>query len=69
MNVPFSNPSEKENGTYFIGYARHWQVTKRMLEGMFTNSDRLLDFSTPVSGEVFFIPSKSVLAAIADNTL
>ncbi len=69
MNVPFSNPSEKENGTYFIGYARHWQVTKRMLEGMFTKSDRLLDFSTPVSGEVFFIPSKSVLAAIADNTL
>ena len=31
MNVPFSNPAKNENGTYFIGYARHWMVTKRML--------------------------------------
>jgi putative iron-dependent peroxidase len=67
MNVPFSNPAEGLNGTYFIGYARHWAVTKRMLEGMFTNSDRLLDFSTPVSGELFFIPSLSVLGKIADG--
>jgi putative iron-dependent peroxidase len=67
MNVPFANPAEGENGTYFIGYARHWEVTKRMLTGMFTNSDRLLDFSTPTSGEVFFIPSLSLLGKIADG--
>jgi putative iron-dependent peroxidase len=67
MNVPFSNPTEGLNGTYFIGYARHWTVTKRMLEGMFSKSDRLLDFSTPVSGELFFIPSLSVLGKIADG--
>ncbi|ARY90732.1 MULTISPECIES: Dyp-type peroxidase [Lacticaseibacillus] len=69
MNVPFSNPAEKINGTYFIGYARHWTVTKRMLQGMFDNSDRLLDFSTPLTGELFFIPSKSVLGQIADGEL
>ncbi|BAN73604.1 truncated peroxidase [Lacticaseibacillus casei DSM 20011 = JCM 1134 = ATCC 393] len=69
MNVPFSNPAEKINGTYFIGYARHWAVTKRMLQGMFDNSDRLLDFSTPLTGELFFIPSKSVLGQIADGEL
>ncbi|WP_262316713.1 Dyp-type peroxidase [Lacticaseibacillus parakribbianus] len=67
MNVPFSNPAEGLHGTYFIGYARHWTVTKRMLQGMFEKSDRLLDFSTPVSGEVFFIPSRSLLAKIADG--
>ncbi len=67
MNVPFSNPTEGVNGTYFIGYAQHWEVTKRMLEGMFTKSDRLLDFSTPKTGEVFFIPSFTVLSKIADG--
>mgnify|MGYP004468684703 CR=1 FL=1 len=67
MNVPYSDPALDVNGTYFIGYARHWSVTKRMLEGMFTNSDRLLDFSVPVSGEVFFIPARRLLAKIADG--
>ncbi|KRM71894.1 Dyp-type peroxidase [Lacticaseibacillus brantae] len=69
MNVPFSNPAESINGTYFIGYSRYYSVTRRMLEGMFNNSDRLLDFSTPITGELFFIPSKAVLADIADGEL
>jgi len=69
MNVPFSNPAESINGTYFIGYSRYYSVTRRMLEGMFNNSDRLLDFSTPITGELFFIPSKTVLANIADGEL
>ena len=69
MNVPFANPAKDIFGTYFIGYARHWSVTKRMLEGMFSKSDRLLDFSTPVTGEVFFIPSLSLLGKIADGEL
>ena len=69
MNVPFSNPAKNETGTYFIGYARHFEVTKNMLTNMFTNSDRLLDFSTPVSGTEFFIPSLSMLAKIADGEL
>lgn len=69
MNVPFANPAEGVKGTYFIGYARHWAVTKRMLTGMFEESDRLLDFSDPVTGELFFIPSRTVLGKIADGEL
>ncbi|MCK8624546.1 Dyp-type peroxidase [Apilactobacillus sp. M161] len=69
MNVPFSNPSEGTTGTYFIGYARHWTVTKRMLENMFSLSDRILDFSNPVTGTMFFIPSKNTLQQIVDDEL
>ncbi|MCI1893810.1 MAG: Dyp-type peroxidase [Lactobacillus sp.] len=69
MNVPFADAAKDVKGTYFIGYARHWSVTKRMLNNMFSQSDRLLDFSTPITGEVFFIPSKDTLAAIADEDL
>ncbi|MQS53275.1 Dyp-type peroxidase [Companilactobacillus mishanensis] len=69
MNVPFSNPSENETGTYFIGYSKSFSITNTMLINMFTQSDRLLDFSTPVSGTLFFIPSKSILEKIADSDL
>lgn len=69
MNVPFADAAKNVKGTYFIGYARHWTVTKRMLQNMFNQSDRLLDFSTPETGEVFFIPSLDKLAQIAANEL
>ncbi|MFD1392526.1 Dyp-type peroxidase [Lacticaseibacillus jixianensis] len=69
MNVPFADAAKNVKGTYFIGYARHWTVTKRMLQNMFSQSDRLLDFSTPETGEVFFIPSLDTLAQIAANEL
>ncbi|KRO04612.1 iron-dependent peroxidase [Levilactobacillus paucivorans] len=69
MNVPYGDPSRGVAGTYFIGYARHFTVTQRMLENMFTQSDRLLDFSTPITGNAFFIPSWSLLARIADGDL
>ena len=67
MNVPFSEPAQDKTGTYFIGYSKDFNIIRRMLEGMFTKSDRLLDFSTPVSGTVFFIPSKATLEKIADG--
>lgn len=69
MNVPYGDPSRGVAGTYFIGYARHFTVTQRMLENMFSQSDRLLDFSTPITGNAFFIPAKSLLARIADGDL
>lgn len=69
MNVPFSNPGQNETGTYFIGYARYWDVTKQMLTNMFTQNDKLLDYSTPVTGALFFIPSRDVLDAIAEGEL
>lgn len=67
MNVPFSDPGQNITGTYFIGYARYWDVTKAMLTSMFTKNDLILDYSTPVSGQVFFIPSLDTLDKIADN--
>lgn len=65
-NMPFANPSKGEYGTYFIGYANTFTTTERMLRNMFIgepegNYDRLLDFSTPVTGTLFFVPSPDLL--------
>ncbi|MCP8856498.1 Dyp-type peroxidase [Latilactobacillus sakei] len=74
MNVPYANPGEKMTGTYFIGYARQWTIVKRMLTNMFVgkpagNYDHLLDFSEPTTGVLFFIPSKTLLAKIAEEEI
>ncbi|MFL2081684.1 Dyp-type peroxidase [Latilactobacillus sakei] len=74
MNVPYANPGEKMTGTYFIGYARQWTIVKRMLTNMFVgkpagNYDHLLDFSEPTIGALFFIPSKTLLAKIAEEEI
>lgn len=71
-NLPFGKPGSKEFGTYFIGYARYVSTTEKMLENMFIgdpvgNYDRLLDFSTAVTGALFFIPSSGLLASLADR--
>ncbi|MFF0814804.1 Dyp-type peroxidase [Rhodococcus sp. NPDC003318] len=55
-----------EKGTYFIGYSRDPAVTERMLRNMVVgdppgNHDRLLDFSTAVTGTAFFAPSATFL--------
>ncbi|HEY0402571.1 MAG TPA: Dyp-type peroxidase, partial [Blastococcus sp.] len=54
-NMPFGAVGRGEFGTYFIGYARTPTVTERMLERMFLGAphgayDRILEFSTPVTG-------------------
>ncbi|MGY3765821.1 Dyp-type peroxidase [Vagococcus vulneris] len=67
MNVPFSDPASGKTGTYFIGYSRHWLITKGMLKNMLDQSDFLLTFSTILSGQLFFIPSRDTLAQIADG--
>ncbi|MGV0716234.1 Dyp-type peroxidase [Mycolicibacterium sp. XJ662] len=60
-NMPFGEIGKGEFGTYFIGYSRTPEVTEQMLENMFLgdppgNTDRLLDFSTAVTGSMFFTP-------------
>jgi putative iron-dependent peroxidase len=65
-NMPFGRPGYGEFGTYFIGYSRSPRTTEQMLENMFIgrppdNYDRLLDFSRPVTGSLFFAPSASFL--------
>jgi putative iron-dependent peroxidase len=71
-NLPFANASRNEYGTYFIGYARDPAVTELMLTNMFIgrppgNYDRLLDFSIAVTGTLFFVPSATLLEALADG--
>jgi len=61
-NMPFGRPGHGEFGTYFIGYSRSPRITEKMLQNMFVgnppgNYDRLLDFSTAVTGCLFFVPS------------
>ncbi|GAA4752129.1 Dyp-type peroxidase [Gordonia alkaliphila] len=53
-------------GTYFIAYSSSPDSTERMLENMFLgdppgNHDRLLDFTTAVTGAQFFAPSADFL--------
>ena len=70
-NMPFGRPGQSEYGTYFIGYARNLWVIEKMLQNMFIGVpegeyDRILDFSTPVTGTTFFAPSNSMLSVLGD---
>ena len=70
-NMPFGRPGFGEFGTYFIGYARSPAPIEQMLENMFVgrppgNYDRLLDYSHAVTGGLFFVPSATLLEALAE---
>jgi putative iron-dependent peroxidase len=65
-NMPFGVPSRGEFGTFYIAYAATPSVTEQMLGNMFTgrppgNYDRILDFSTAVTGCLFFVPTVDFL--------
>jgi putative iron-dependent peroxidase len=65
-NMPFGSPGRGEFGTYFIGYSSTPDVTEQMLENMFIGNppgvyDRILDFSTVVTGSLFFVPTADFL--------
>ncbi|KAH8664351.1 hypothetical protein BX600DRAFT_436902 [Xylariales sp. PMI_506] len=65
-NMPFGSPAAGEYGTYFIGYSRRLWVIEKMLERMFVGNppglhDRILDYSRPLTGTVFFTPSANLL--------
>jgi putative iron-dependent peroxidase len=71
-NMPFGNVAQREFGTYFIGYSRSPRTIEQMIENMFVgrppgNYDRLLDFSRPVTGNLFFVPSTTFLEAVTDD--
>ena len=66
FNMPFGAVGAREFGTYFIGYARMPDVIEQMLQNMFIgkppgNYDRILDFSTAVTGSLFFVPTVEFL--------
>lgn len=71
QNMPFGELGKGEFGTYFIGYSRDPGVTEQMLRNMFLgdppgNTDRILDFSTALTGGLFFTPSGGWLDAPPD---
>jgi putative iron-dependent peroxidase len=66
FNMPFGRVGTREFGTYFIGYVRSPEVIEQMLENMFIgkppgNTDRILDFSTAITGSLFFVPTVDFL--------
>ena len=65
-NMPFGHVGTAEFGTYFIGYSGTPEVTEQMLRNMFLGdvpgrTDRILEFSTAVTGTLFFVPSADFL--------
>lgn len=69
-NMPFGRVGTAEFGTFFIGYARDPGVTELMLQRMFLGdppgtTDRILDFSTALTGCLFFVPTVDFLDDIA----
>jgi putative iron-dependent peroxidase len=65
-NMPFGTVGSGESGTYYIAYARDPEITERMLHNMFVgdppgNTDRILDFSTALTGGLFFTPTADFL--------
>ncbi|MCW2719746.1 MAG: porphyrinogen peroxidase [Pseudonocardiales bacterium] len=65
-NMPFGTVGAGEFGTYFVGYAATPEVTELMLHRMFVGEppgchDRILDYSTPLTGGLFFVPSQTML--------
>jgi porphyrinogen peroxidase len=71
-NMPFGRPGHGEFGTYFIGYSRSPRTIEQMLENMFIgkppgNYDRILDFSTAVTGSLFFIPTTTFLDSVVSD--
>ncbi|MEU2923563.1 Dyp-type peroxidase [Streptomyces sp. NPDC007251] len=65
-NMPFGSLEQGEFGTFFIGYSRTPDVTEQMLRNMFIGPrpglhDRILDFSTAVTGCLFYVPTADFL--------
>jgi len=70
-NMPFGDLGRGESGTYYIAYAATPSVTEQMLVRMFVgqppgNHDRILDFSTAMTGCLFFAPSADFLDDLPD---
>lgn len=69
-NMPFGEVGKGEFGTYFIGYACSPSRIERMLDNMYIgnppgNYDRLLDFSRPMTGSLFFLPTATFLDGVS----
>jgi putative iron-dependent peroxidase len=66
FNMPFGRVGRAEFGTYYIAYARTSELIELMLSNMFLGdppgtTDRILDFSTALTGCLFFVPPADML--------
>ena len=66
FNMPFGRAGSGEFGTYYVAYAATPAVTEEMLDNMFLGKgaathDRLLDFSTALTGNLYFVPTADFL--------
>lgn len=66
FNMPFGRVGSAEFGTFYIAYAKSAAVIEEMLENMFLGKgkathDRILDFSTALTGTLYFVPGVSFL--------
>jgi putative iron-dependent peroxidase len=73
FNMPFGAVGTREFGTYFIGYASAPAVIEQMLTNMFLGTadaahDRVLDFSTALTGTMFFAPPVDLLESAPATT-
>jgi putative iron-dependent peroxidase len=71
-NMPFGTVGKGEFGTYFVAYSSTPDVTEQMLENMFIgnppgNYDRILDFSTALTGSLFFVPTADFLEDLPNS--
>ena len=69
-SMPYGEASG-EAGLFFIAYSRDRAIFDQMLERMFGGTDdglhdRLVEFSSPVSGAYFFAPSLEMLAGLGE---
>ena len=73
FNMPFGRVGAEEFGTYYIAYARTSELIELMLTNMFIgdppgNTDRILDFSTAVTGNLFFVPPADLLENLISDS-
>lgn len=72
-NLAFGEASGLQ-GTFFMSYAADVRITELMLRRMFIgepagNYDRILDFSTALTGNIFFAPPQDFLEDADDHAL
>ena len=72
FNMPFGRVGAGEFGTYYIAYARTSELIELMLTNMFIgdppgNTDRILDFSTAITGGLFFVPAAELLESLTPD--
>lgn len=73
-NIAFAEASKKIFGSYFLGYSKDFSITLQMLQHMFEGNekdthDSILDFFTPITGNLFFVPSYEQIDKIVSGEI